>query len=1015
MPAQPMTVTLILETTRDDAGVSLRLRTAGEARTLLCQPIAFDEVLAAMAALDGGVLEGNEDRWPSPDVLQLERALRLDPVRTALRDVAPTAQGRVRLLVTDEGPLPATLPWELLRLSGDLPAGLDPILRVVRVAPRPTAPRPVAPASETALLAWADPASRRVGGLASVPSEARAVMAGACASAAGASTWRELPHATPSSLERALREARPALFHFIGHGEAVPSGARLVLEGSRPGEEDCVYPEELAGWLASAGVCLTVLCACRSGANGGFGAACAKAGVSAAVAMQGTLRDAAGPLLARALYSAIAAGESVEDALWEARQALRSSGMDWAMPVLWSAGMAPVAPPAVVWPAARASAPTNLPFKRSAVFVGREEMLQSIDRMLAEAPERPLAICGMAGVGKTQIAVEYAHRRREAYPGGVYWLDARDTACLLEQYASIGGLLGIQGPIEDEAERARRARAALQSVSQPALVVLDNITEATDLSLLPDPGGVRVLLTARDPSLVRPVCAVIEPPGLDKEDALRLLEEPAPARTPADRLAMEEIAAMVDGLPLALALAAHYARRLGVGYTEVRDRLRRDTVDTLEQARRRFVAATGHTGALFEVIEIARRELPAGASRVLEVAACTAGRSTDPTLLAECLEAADAGSLPDRIAELVDAGLVQRDQTGRLRVHSLVRTCVLSRTDTDARRHAIARLSDALERRLAAANRVMAWPTIRPDMPDVRRALELAAEEELPLAREALLFEYGLYLCEQGQSRAAEEALREGKRLCEARPAPDRMRCAEYARRLAEAAMRSGERDEPLTLARAALEAAENALGGDAPETVQFRITMGLVLKMSGYADEALGHYVRALALCEAGADPDGRATATCLNNIGTLLEAKGRPEEALSYLQRALEADERLCGPDHPRVAIRLNNIGRVRRGLGQAEDALDAHRRAIEIYDAAYGPEQRDSAMSRLYAGEALFELGRLDEAHALLREAAETLERTIGPAHSGTQRARALLSMFDPSPSPHADLAHEGSGAL
>ena len=52
MSAQPMTVTLILETTRDNAGVSLRLRTAGEARTLLCQPIALDEVLAAMAALD---------------------------------------------------------------------------------------------------------------------------------------------------------------------------------------------------------------------------------------------------------------------------------------------------------------------------------------------------------------------------------------------------------------------------------------------------------------------------------------------------------------------------------------------------------------------------------------------------------------------------------------------------------------------------------------------------------------------------------------------------------------------------------------------------------------------------------------------------------------------------------------------------------------------------------------------------------------------------------------------------
>ncbi|HSV74469.1 MAG TPA: tetratricopeptide repeat protein [Chthonomonadales bacterium] len=1003
MSAQPLTVTLALGTVRDGSAFSVRLRTTVDERTLLSEPFDPVELRAAIDLLDRSALAGQEDGSEPVAIGRMERALRLKSIRAALRDATPPPPGRLRLLVGAADSAVAAVPWELLPVASDVPAGLDATFRVIRLPRRWSSVTPTGPANRCAVLVWSDPASRQHGQLPSVEAEARALLAGGGVPGAGPFEWRELAHATPASLERAINEWRPAVFHFAGHGEGAPSGARLVLESGRPGVEEYVYADDVARWLAAGGVWLAVFCACRSGdANGGFGAACAEAGLPATLAMQGRLSDAAGPVLARALYSAIGTGEPVEDAVWEARQALRSSGLDWAMPALWSATTSPVSAASLRRHADTPAAPSNLPFKRPATFVGRERTLAQIHGLFAERPERPVAICGMAGIGKTQIAVEYAHGTRDAYPGGVFWLDARDTARLLEEYAALGGLLGLHGQADDEEARARRARAALQTARLPALAVFDSITDSTDLSLLPAAGSARVLLTARDPSLVRPVSAIVEPPGLGADDAVRLLEEQAPARSDDDRRAMAEIAAIVDGLPLALALAAHHARRLGVGYAEYRDRLRRDTVETLEQARRRFVAATGHTGALFEVIEVARRDLPADATSLLELAACTAGRGADPALLSECLDWQASPDLQEVIADLVDAGLVYRDQAGRLSIHSLVRTCVLARTCVQARRRAIKRLAVALEGRLAAANRIMSWPAIRPDMPDVRRVLELAAAEPLPDAREALLFEYGLYLYEQGQSAAAAEALREGMRLCEARADGDRFRCAEYARRLAEATMRVGDCEESVSLARRALNAMEAALGGDAPELVEFCITMGLVLKMSGQADAALGHYVRALALCEAGADPDGRATATCLNNIGAVLEGQGRLTEALAYLGQALSTDERLCGPDHPRVAIRLNNIGRVRRRLGEPRAALDMHRRAIEINDDAHGPEQRDSAMSRLYAAEALLDLHRLEEAIVLIRSAAVTLAHTCGPAHSGTRRARALLAEIgEPAP--------------
>src|SRR5208283_132445 len=106
---------------------------------------------------------------------------------------------------------------------------------------------------------------------------------------------------------------------------------------------------------------------------------------------------------------------------------------------------------------ADAKPPFVVPFLRNPGFVGREEDLAKIHALLQKGEAvgvQPVAAAGMGGIGKTQLAVEYAYRHVEDYPGGVYWVNAaRDVQVEMAALAKKVGLFEDDAP---DAERQRR-------------------------------------------------------------------------------------------------------------------------------------------------------------------------------------------------------------------------------------------------------------------------------------------------------------------------------------------------------------------------------------------------------------------------------------------------------------------------------------------------------------------------------------------------------------------------------
>ena len=157
----------------------------------------------------------------------------------------------------------------------------------------------------------------------------------------------------------------------------------------------------------------------------------------------------------------------------------------------------PAAPP----PAPPPGPAFQVPVPPNPLFTGRDAALAQLDALLATGA--PVAVAGTGGLGKTQLAVEYAHRQRAAYPGGVFWLTMAQPEGVDAQVAACAGPRGLALSNEAALALEQKIDAVREAWQGPErrLLVFDNCEDPALLARWrPPTGGCRVLLTSRRPT-----------------------------------------------------------------------------------------------------------------------------------------------------------------------------------------------------------------------------------------------------------------------------------------------------------------------------------------------------------------------------------------------------------------------------------------------------------------------------------------------------------------------------------
>ena len=639
---------------------------------------------------------------------------------------------------------------------------------------------------------------------------------------------------------------------------------------------------------------------------------------------------------------------------------------------------------------------------RPVFLAGRGDLLAGLATRLCDGGEgtgpRMVALCGLGGVGKTSVAVEYAHRQLAGL--GVVWqFGAEDPGVMAAEFVELAVLLGASDVLAG-GDPVAAVHAVLAARPGGWLLVFDNAPDAAAVAgVLPPAGDGQVIITSQNPHW--PGSRALEVPVLDQGAAAAFLMERTGER---NFECARELAGELGGLPLALEQAAAYMRDTGwdiAGYLALYRGRRAELLARGEPAGYDKRVTTTWSLAFAQL----EQNSPSAAG-LLRLLACCGPDAIPYRLLLrpgpEILEplAPEAGlvlasllrdplAVDDAITALRRYSLISPPTGGTVSVHRLVQAITLTQVRGPQasawQQAAVALITAALPE---DPEDPASWPAFAALLPHALAVLPVSSAAMMDIAD--YIGDCGRYAAARDLSEQVLDARQQELGTEHPRSLHARARLAYWTGYAGDVA---AARDQFAAL----LPLRERISGPEHPDTMTIREYLAHRTGEAGDPAAARDQYAALLPVRERISGPEHRRTLHCRACLALWTGEAGDPAAARDQYAALLPLRERVTGAENPRTLTDRANFARWTGEAGDAAAARDQFAALLQVREQVSGAEHPRTLTVREYlarwTGEAGDAAGARDQFAALL----PVRESVSGPEHPETVQARADLAYW------------------
>ena len=625
---------------------------------------------------------------------------------------------------------------------------------------------------------------------------------------------------------------------------------------------------------------------------------------------------------------------------------------------------------------------------RNADFTGRDTILDRLrDGLTGDGTAVVLAraVYGLGGIGKTQVALEYAHRFQAGYRL-IWWINAEQPLEITLALAELAGRLGLQ--ITDNAAEA--AASALEQLRRDVtgqwLLIFDNAEDPAELAPFLPTGSGHILITSRNQAWTRHA----EPVELDvfsRQESLAHLRQHVPDLGVPDAA---RVSAAVGDLPLAIEQAAAWLAETGMPAALYAEWLETQTTSALG-LNKPLDYAKPVVAAWNLSIDRLRQQSPASV-RLLQILAFCSPDPISATLLysdamLECLLPYDE-TLSQKlmigrvIREISRFALVKVDQgTNSVQIHRLVQAVIrsqMSEEEQTAARHEVHKILCGARPRQGETDDPANWSTYDVIWPHLGPSQ--ADECDDPRTRQ-LLIDWVRYQWKHGEFESCLTLARRLENLWRHHLGPDHQQTLRLQFQVANVLRSQGRLRESRELDTFVLERQRAVLGPNHTHTLMTANALAADLRALGEFQEALVSDRETYERFREEFGEDYQRTLAAAHNLGCSLRLVGDSFAARRLDEETLDRQRRVLGREHPSTLQSAATVALDLRAAGAFRESVDLLRETWEKYREVLGQDTFDTLQTAASLAVSLRKAGKPAEALILSRDTYERYQRRYG----------------------------------